>query len=337
MIKKALANKRTQRRHSDLVGIDFATTATKIVRLKRSGEEVSLTGIDLLPPVDFSSSASRIELPRNMVSYYGCLCYSCPEAVMRMINTPLQSEESTLTDARLRELLNVTADYRPAARLIRRGQGRQDSSFLAAAVPQDDVSFMLNMFPAGPPAPASLEVAGLAVIPAFLHARGSECADEAVCLIEAGEANTNFTFLNKGTVLLVGKVDFGSRQLRAKLASDLGVDDDLAQSILSDRAINISSSMASVLQPFCKQVSISKDFIERHQGCRVSRIFVSGGLSLLSSWTQELGAMLHTEIVPWSPLENINYDADLLSPEIQGQVTRFTASIGAAIGGFEDQ
>ena len=95
--------------------------------------------------------------------------------------------------------------------------------------------------------------------------------------------------------------------------------------------------MVSVLQPFCKQVSISKDFIERHQGCRVSRIFVSGGLSLLNSWTQELGAMLHAEIVRWDPFENIQYDTDSIPPEIQGQTTRFAAAIGSAIGGFEDQ
>ena len=180
MINKAILQKKTQkRRHNDLVGIDFATSATKVVRLKQSGDEISLIGIDMLPAVDFGVASTRIELPRNMLSYYSCLCYSCPEAVVRMVNTPLAEESSTLPDSKIRELLNVTEDYRPSATLINRGKGRQDSSFLAAAIPVDDVGFMLNMFPAGPPAPASLEVSGLAVISAFLNARGKECAEEA--------------------------------------------------------------------------------------------------------------------------------------------------------------
>ena len=337
MIKTPTLKKPIQRRYSDLVGIDFATTATKIVRLKQSGDAVSLAGIDMLPAVNFHAASSRIELPRNMVSHYGCLCYSCPEAVIRLVNTPLQGDTDTLSDAKIRELLNVTPDYRPSARLITRGKGRQDSSFLAAAIPQDDVGFMLNMFPVGPPAPASLEVSGLAVISAFLHARGAACAGEAVCVIEAGETTSQFAFLNKGTLVLVGKVDFGSRQLRNKLAKDLGVDDELAESILNDRSINISSSLAGVLAPFTKQISISKDFIERHQGCRVTKVYISGGLSLLSSWANEIGHMLHTDVIKWSPLENIHYDADSVPADIKEQATRFAAAIGAALGGLEDQ
>lgn len=337
MIKKMISRKRSQRRFSDLVGIDFATTATKVVRLKQTGDEVSLTGIDMLPAVDFGSASTRFELPRNMTAYYGCLSYSRPEAVMRLVNTPLPGEEETLPDAKLRELLSVGEDFRVAARLINRGRGRQDSSLLAVAMPKDDVGYMLNMFPAGPPAPASLEISGLSFISAFLHARGKECANEAVCLIESGEASSTYVFLNKGVVVLVGKMDFGSRSLRSKLAADLGVDEELASSILSDRSINISSSLGNAMDPFLKQVSISKDFIERHQGCRVGKLYVSGGLSLLPSWSAEVGAMLQTNAVTWSPLENIICEPDILPSEIKSEATRFSAAIGAALGGFEER
>ncbi len=337
MIKKVLADKRTKRRYSDLVGIDFATTSTKVVRLKQSGGNISLAGIASLPAVDFRSSASRLELPRNLITNYGCISYSGQNAVIRMINTPLQAENDTLPANKLRELLNITEDYRPAARLINESKGRQGASFLAAAIPETDVSSMLHMFSAGPPAPTSLEVSSLAVVPAFLHARGLECEDKAVCMIEAGEITTSFVILNKGVVALVGKVDFGSRQLRAKLAAELGVDDELVTSILSDRSINISSSLAGILAPVVKQISISKEFIERHQGCRVSRTYVSGGLSLLSCWTEEMGDMLQTDIIRWSPLENIQFNSAAVSSEIEEQATRFSAAIGAALGGLKDQ
>lgn len=337
MIKQMLSKKRSQRRYSDLVGIDFAHSATKIVRLKQVGNEVSLTGIDLLPAVDFSSESARIELPRNMMTNYSCLSYSRPEAVVRLVNTPLSADDENLPEAKLRDLLSVDEDFRVSARLIKRGKGRQDSSLLAVGMPQDDVGFMLDMFPAGPPAPASLELSGLSFLSAFMHARGAECAGEAVCLIDTGELSSTYVFMNEGTVVLIGKMNFGSRILRNRLAEDLGVDEELANSILNDRSINISSSLNSVLEPILKQISISKDFIERHQGCRVGKLYVSGGLSLLPSWSDEVGHMLQLDAISWSPLENISIDPDILSPELKLEATRFSAAIGAALGGFEEQ
>ncbi|MBT8043035.1 MAG: pilus assembly protein PilM [Kiritimatiellales bacterium] len=336
MMMNAFGKNRTQRKLSVLVGVDFAATATKVVQLKQLKGELTLTGIDMLPAVDFNTTASRMELPRNLSSYYGCLAYSGAESVVRMVHTPLPAGEETVPESELRKLLNVTDDFRVSAQLIKRGKGRQDSSLLAAAIPQDDVRYLLNLFPAGPPAPASLEVAGLAFVSAFLNARGAECANDAVCLIDAGESVSHYVFMNKGAVVLVGKMDFGVRALRSKLATDLGVDDELAASILDDRSINISTSLANVMAPIIKQLSISKDFIERHQGCRVSRVYVSGGMSLLPSWSDELMNMIHTEVESWSPLENIAIAPEILSPELKQQATRFAAAIGAAIGGFQE-
>jgi Tfp pilus assembly PilM family ATPase len=223
-----------------------------------------------------------------------------------------------------------------SAELLKKGNGRQDSNFLAAAIPEDDIRFLLNMFPSGAPAPAAVEVAGLAFVSAFLNSRGTECANDAVCLIEAGESVSHFAFLNKGTVVLVGKFDTGGSTLRRKVVEDLGVDDELAGSILTDHSINISSTMLDVMTPFLKQLSISKDFIERHQGCRVSKIYVSGGISLLPHWSAVVEQVLHTQVISWSPFENIQYESDLLTADLEGQATRFAAAIGAAIGGFEE-
>lgn len=335
MIKKATQARQLQKRFSDLVGIDFATTATKVVRLKKNKSDLSLVGLDVLPAIDFGSAARRMELPRNICSYYGCLAYNGPESLVRMVNAPLPAEQEALPEAKLRELLNVEDNFRVGASLVKRGKGRQDSSFLAAAIPQDDIRFLLNMFPSGSPAAASVEVAGLAFVAAFLHARGASVANEAVCLLEAGETACHYVFLNQGTVTLVGKLSFGARTIREKLAADLGVDDELAASILNDRSINITGSVEAVIGPFLKQLSISKDFIERHQGCRVSKVFVSGGLSLLPNVSEEVGRMLHAEAVKWSPLENIQCEPDAVPDVLEKQITRFSAAIGAAIGGFE--
>jgi Tfp pilus assembly PilM family ATPase len=335
-MKKTLEKIQEKRRCSDLVGVDFSTTATKVVRLKKVKDEISLMGIDLLPAVDFGAAAQQLELPRNILTNYACLTYSASSSVVRMINAPLTGDDVMIPHSRLSELLNVDSDYRVSADLIKKGKGRQDSNFLAAAIPQDDVRFLLRMFPAGPPSPASVEVSGLASITAFLHANESTCLNDAVCLIEAGETVSHFTFLNKGAVVLVGKFAVGGAQLRRKVIEDLGVDDELARTILADQSINISTTMLDIMTPFLKQLSISKDFIERHQGCRVSKIYVSGGVSLLPHWPDVVKQVLHADVIHWNPLENIQCDPEILPRELAEQSTRFAAAIGAALGGFEE-
>lgn len=318
----------------DMVGVDFSTTATKVVRLKKIKEALCLVGVDVLPAVDFRAAAQRVELPKNLTAHYACLTYSGPASIIRMVNAPLSAGETTLHDGKLRELLNVKEDYRVSSKLIKKGAGRRDSNFLAAAIPSDDVRFLLNLFPAGPPAPASVEVAGLSFISSFLNARPDEAKNEAVCLIEAGESGSHFAFLNNGIVVLVGRFDSGGAKMRDRVAADLGVDDELAATIIADRSINISTVVQDVMTPFLKQLSISKDFIERHQSCHISKVYVSGGVSLLSQWTEMVEQSLNMEVVRWDPFENIQCDPELLPSEIALQAPRFAAVVGAAIGGL---
>lgn len=336
MTSKPTTRGRSKKRYAELVGVDFSTTATKVVRLKKGRNELSLVGMDLLPAVSFTEPAAKVEIPRNLVTNYGCVAYSALSSVVRMVNAPLPADEEKLPLEELRKMLNVEGDFRVSSKLVKRGSGRSESSFLAAAIPDSDVRFVLDSFPSGSPAPASVEIAGLSFIPAFLNARSVEAEKDSICLLETGESVSHFVFLNKGVIGLVGKLSFGVRSIREKLAEDLGVDDELAGSILHDRSINISSSLRSVMEPYLKQLTISMDFLARHQGSRVSRLYASGGLCLVPSWAEEVESMMNLKVVKWSPLENIHYDAGQIGAEMEAQATRFSAAIGAAIGGFEE-
>ncbi|QBG49183.1 hypothetical protein EGM51_17930 [Verrucomicrobia bacterium S94] len=336
MLKKIFSKDREKSRFSDLIGVDFSSTATKVVRLKQGQEGLALVGMDLLPAVEIAGlESSRLQLPRNLTTNYSCLSYTGNRAVVRIFSAHIDEQQDQPDEQKIRAQLNVADDFRVSARMIKRGHGRQDSTFLAAAIPDADAKQMLGMFPSGPPAPASLEISGLSFINAFLHAKGEQCRETTVCLLETGETISYFAFLTNGAVTLVGKLPFGAKQLRAQVAEDLGLEEELAASILDDAAINISSSVAAAIGPQMKQLSISKDFIERHQGSRIARVYLSGGLSMLGSWGAEVGRLLHTNVEVWDPLENITFDSSQIDPSMLEQSTRFAAAIGAAIGGIE--
>ncbi|MEI6891704.1 MAG: hypothetical protein V5783_05980 [Pontiella sp.] len=337
MFKKVTSERHAHSRFSDLIGIDFSTTSTKVVRLKQDTEGLTLMGFDMLPPINFKEKAVRLPIVRTLSSNYCCLAYTGSQSVVRMIHTYIDAEVEVLPDLKIRESLNVAEEFRVSAQLIKRGQGREDSSFLAAAIPNDDAKHLMELFPSGPPSPLSLEISGLSFVHAFLHARGKECAGSTVCLLDAGETVCHCVFLTNGLVTRVGKMPVGAKMLRKKVAKDLGVDDELATRILEDASINISSSISELLAPFIKQLAISKEFIERHQGGRISQVYVSGGLSLFPSWGIEVGQLLGMSCQMWSPLERIESESAGIPVDKLNQVTRFSGAIGAAIGGLEAQ
>jgi len=328
---------RTQRKVSDLLGVDFSSTGTKVVRLRKAkGGQISLVGIDLLPALDLTASKCSLKLPKQLVTHYANLVYSGKEAVARVLNVPLPPDEDMLPDEKLRELLNVSEEYRVSAGLLKRASGRKDSMLLAAAIPESIIKTVLSSFEVGSPALASVEVAGLAFISAFLYAQGERVKDEAVCIVEYGESTTYFAFLNQGMVLLVGRFDFGGAVMRDKISKDLGVDEDLTKTIIVDRSIDVSAFIIEAMTPILKQLSISKDFVERHQSCEISKLYISGGTNQLSCWTQEAAKYLQVEVLPWNPLENINYAKGVIPDSLSDKISSFSVAIGAAIGGLEE-
>jgi len=328
---------RTQRKVSDLVGVDFSITGTKVVRLKKmKGGRISLVGIDLLPALDLTASKCSLKLSKQLTTHYVNLVYSGKEAVARVLNVPLPAGEEMLSDEKLRELLNVSEEYRVSAGLLKRESGRKDSMFLAAAIPESIIKTVLSSFETGAPALASIEVAGLAFISSFLHAQGDKVKKEAVCIVEYGESTTYFAFLNQGMVLLVGRFDFGGAVMRNKISKDLGVDEDLTKTVIVDRSIDVSSLIMEAMMPILKQLSISKDFVERHQSCEISKLYISGGTHQLSCWTEEVAKYLQVEVIPWNPLENIYCAKGVIPESFSDKIASFSVAVGAAIGGLEE-
>lgn len=328
--------KREKKGYSDLVGIDFSPAATLVVRLKKTRSAISLVGLEQLPGVDLADDQATFHLEKHLAANYGCLTYSGENTVLRAVAAPLAEGEAGLSESALQDLLNIGDEFRVSAKLLQRGRGRQDSTFLAAAIPEKDTEAILRFFEVGAPAALALEVAGLSYITAFLYTRGAECQEESVCLIDSGEECSYFAFLQKGEVALVGKYVFGARQLRSKVMSDLGVDEELAMGILADQSINVSATIMEVMSPFMKQLSISKDFVERRFGSKITKVYVSGETGQLSTWVEVVEQMLHAKVIRWSPFENIEYDSELFDDTLRGNESRYVAAVGAALGGFEE-
>ncbi len=319
-----------------MLGLDFATTGVKMVRVRRAKGALAVVGVNMLPPFDLTAKGETISIPREMRTNYVALGATFERSVFRVVYLPLAAEDTADNlQPKLREQLSVGEDFRASFQVLSKGGAKQDSALLAVAVPETDAKALLAQFAAGAPAPYSMEVAGIATLNAFLSTREHSLSDQAVCLIESGARVTTMTFLERGKMVLTGKFNVGGDTLKSIIQTQLGVDADMARTIMSGGSIDISSSVKEVMTAFLRQLSISRDFVERQKKCRVAQLFLSGGMSQSPYWVQAIQETLGMNGTVWDPFEGMEVAPEAIPDAFASQRHRFAAALGVVVGAFD--
>jgi len=326
------AGEQSRRRLTNLLGIDFGSSGVKLVRVKKVKEGVQLVAADILPATDLHHP-ERPEIPKPLSAYYAALCASIDDSIVRVFSQQIKEEDSI--EELTRENLSVPSEHRVAFKMLDRQVGRRDSSVLGAAISDDAVQHFLEIFASSAPALHSMEVAGLSAFTAFWMGGSRLQQDETVCLIEAGARYTYIGFFHKNRLLLVNRFAVGSETLSQQVQQDLGVDADMARTVLSGGSVDISGPVRTALGPFLKQLSIYREFIERQHKTRLTSIHLSGGLASSPDWQGALSELLDLEANVWNPFDRLIVPKDIGLERFKGQESRFAAALGAALAGVE--
>ncbi|MFA7256189.1 MAG: pilus assembly protein PilM [Kiritimatiellales bacterium] len=332
-LKSAKSKELGRRRLANLLALDFATSGIKAVRLRKVKDLMVLAAVDILPPCSLESEEPPV-LPKPLAAYYTALCATMDNVMLRVFAQTLGEEEEDL-EALVRENLSAASDYRVGGQILSRARGKRDSTVLGVAVPEKTVQNYLSLFSSGAPAPHSLELSGLAAFSAFLFTRGSQTENQTICLIETGARYTYAAFLHRNQLQLVNRFDVGGDSLQRQIQTALGVDADMAGTILSGGSVDVSSPVRQVLNPFIKQLSIYREFIERQNKSSLSAIYISGGLAESTYWQTAIKEVLGSIPQVWNPFEKIEIPPDIFPENLKGQESRFAAAVGAALAGME--
>jgi hypothetical protein len=321
-----------QRRLSTLLALDFASSGVKAVRLKKVKDQIVLSGVDVLDPVDLSSGECPV-LPKTLAAYYTALCGSVQNAQLRVFACSLKKDEELA--AAVRENLSVSANYRAAGRVLTEGTAKRPGSILGVAVPEDVVAQYLDLFASGSPAPHSLEISGLAAFSAFMFTCGKQTAARTVCLVETGQRYTYAAFFHKNVLQVINRFDIGGSDLNRQVQSALGVDAEMASAILQDGSVDVAAPVRAALAPLIKQLSIYREYVERQTKSVLSGIYLSGGEAASLHWQGALEDVFGMTAEVWNPFEGLEIPADLFPDALKGQEPRFAAAVGAALAGLE--
>jgi hypothetical protein len=333
-LKSASGKEQGRRRPANLLALDFATTGVKAVRLKKNKDTITLAATDILPPCSLNSE-KRPELPKSLAAYYTALCATMDNVMLRVFSQTIPEEEDI--EALVREGLSAPADSRVGGIVLSRAKGKRESTLLGVAVPEKTAQHYLDLFAGGAPAPHSLELSGLAAFSAFLFNYGAQTENQTICLIETGARHTYTAFLHRNQLQLVNRFDVGGDALQRQVQLALGVDADMAGTILSGGSVDVSLPVRQVLSPFSKQLSIYREFVERQNKSMLSAVYISGGLAGSHYWQTAVKDVLGFIPQVWNPFEKIEIPPDTFPENLKGQESRFAAAVGAALAGMEAQ
>jgi Tfp pilus assembly PilM family ATPase len=317
---------------ANLLALDFATSGIKAVRLRKVKDRIVLAAADILPPVGLDAE-KRPVLPRPLAAYYTALCATMENTSLRVFSRVLSEEEDL--QAIVRENLAVPDDYRARGRVLFRARGKRESTVLGVAVPEQSVQHYLSLFSSGAPAPYSLELSGLAAFSAFIYNCGDQTADQTVCVIETGARFTYAAFLHRNQLQIVNRFDIGSEALVRQMQQSLGVDADMAGTILAGRSVDVSAPLRQILGPLTKQLSIYREFVERQNKSVLTAVYISGGSAASPYWQTAIREVLGFVPEVWNPFEKLELPPEGLPARFIGQESRFAAAVGAALAGME--
>jgi len=336
--------KRLNRGPTELVAIDVGTSGIKAVRMRKTAGGAEVSGADILPMPQAESAdeeetevaTPQLSLPPELKARHAVLCTTAADSIVKLLSFPGAFNEQT--EAQIVTSLGIEDEdaFRVGYEVVMMGQGRSESVVLAVAMPNAAARAPLALVASGLPVPYSVEISGLCAMNAFLAGPGAETMGEFVGAIEFGATVSFFALFKEGRLVLIRKFNFGMDPLIAKVRDLLTVDTETARNILTDGSFDLSQPIGEIMQPFIKQLVISRDFVERRYNGSVTQLFLSGGAVGSQDWVTELQNAFGLDVNIWNPFDVVSVDDSVDLGRFAGQESRFAAAIGAGLATFED-
>jgi len=314
---------------SSVLGLEVCAGSVNAVRLKKSKGKIELLAAAILPLPD--ASAETLEIPVALTDQYAALCSTFPGSTVRAFSYTPQG--AYVLDDVVRETFKVSEEFRVGGILL--NESRKEHLILGVSTPTEPVEKMLSLFSEGPPALCSVEYAGISSVASFLFQKGTQTQSRTVCLVEGGASSITVSFFVDNKLRIINQFDIGKERLLKEMEKGLGVDVETAEDIANGSNVDISLFVQNAFGSLAKQLSVSREFVERQNHSRLSGCYLSGEMALIPAWGNLLEKSM--EILPevWNPFESFVLPEQGLSETIQGRETLFASAVGVALSSME--
>ena len=324
---------------TDVVGLDVGGVTTRAVRLRRTGETVTLVAADLFPRQALpdlageSGHSQPLLLPKPLLALYAAIGITSPQASIRLLSVPAGAD--SLEQLNFNELLGITegAEYRIGYEVLAT-EGREQS-VLASALPEAQARWAVSLLPQGVPAPYSLQTAGAAVLNCFSSELAAHHGDAPAIFVHVGTDITDVAVFFKGRLALYRQCMMGSQSIVKTVQERFGIEEELVPGVLEDDLIDASQPIATAIEPFLRQLVLAREFVERKRSCRIEKVLLCGSLLGSKHWDLHISKTMGITPQVWNPLATLPSLPDALSERVKGMEGRFATAVGAALAVLE--
>ncbi len=328
--------KKLDRAPRDVVGIDFGSSNIKCVRLRRQNQEISVESAAFLPPFQMPADPQPdyvpppLSLPRSLLAPYCAVVVPSELAILKVLTFPGEFTAETEGQIVSHMGLDNPDQYRISYKVLQQGTPRTECRILAVAYPDRFAAIPPRLFPSGPPAPFSLEIAGLASLSALMAIPNALSGTETSGSLEIETHSSVFAIFHRGIPILIRKFNFGIDTVVSAIRQGLDVSPQIAYNLLTDGSIDVSQWVIATVQPFVKQLLVSRDFVERRENATLNRLYLCGSGARQPAIRKEIQHAFELEIMNWNPLEGLTVSPHALPEEVRGEECRLAAAVGAA-------
>lgn len=323
-------DKNKKNKTTDVVGVDFGSTSTKLVRIRRSGSKLNLVDADVMPAFGLSGEEGEtLNVPKKLSAPYAAACTAGEEAHVRFMFISSKLNDRRSIQQRVAKSLGLGKEFRVGHTLVERGREQIDHKVLAAGMPVEEVRAVRRLFSARRPGLISLENAGLSALNSFSHTEQARGSDGIVCYMEAGAHASFISFFLEGELRLVRKFDHGSVYIQQRIQDVLNINEDDALTVLFEDATPLLDHSLDPIGTLLQEISISCKFVERNENAAIQRVYASGGLSYSPYWTFMISEIMNTGVEVWNPFTA--NDMKNVPKGVQGVESMFTPAVGAAL------
>lgn len=315
---------------TDVVGVDFGSTSTKLVRIRKTGSKLTLVDADVMPAFDLEDGGGqKLSVPKKLNAPYAAACLAGDESHVRFMFISSKLNDQRSIRQRVGKSLGLGKEFRVGYTIVEQGKDEMDHKVLAAGIPVSEVQNARQLFSSHHPSLVSLEISGLAALNSFSHTPAVQEAEGIVCYLEAGAASTFISFFLNGELRLVRKFDHGSVYIQRRIQDVLNINEDDALTVLFEDATPLMDQTLDPVSTLTQEVSISCKFVERNENSHIEQVYASGGLSYSPYWTYVISEIMDQEVQPWNPFKENGMAA--YPKGVNGVESMFTPAVGAAL------
>jgi hypothetical protein len=329
-IALADSSKNKKPKITDVVGVDFGSTSTKLVRIRKSGSKMNLVDADVMPAFDLSGEEKEtLSVPKKLCAPYAAACTAGENAHVRFMFIASNLNDRRAIQQRVGKSLGLGKEYRVGHTIVQRGKDQMDHKVLAAGMPVQELRSVRNLFSARRPSLISLENAGLSALNSFSHTEAARAGEGIVCYLEAGARSSFISFFLEGELRLVRKFDHGSIYIQQRIQDVLNINEDDALTVLFEDATPLLDHSLEPISTLLQEISISCKFVERNENAQIVKVYASGGLSYSPYWTYMISDIMGTKVETWNPFTA--NEMKNVPKGVTGVESMFTPAVGAAL------